>query len=138
MNHFPDPPPEQRLIAELRRAEALYRRALASIQSSLPQTEGSPEEITACLARLQPLMLQVRDVELELAPLRESWMSRGQPSGVELQQTLRQHEQLLKTLIDRIDALEHNLKQHRTAAIPGVDKFVKHQQMQKAYQQMSR
>lgn len=127
-------PLEQRLLSELSRAEALYRRALAHVQGDSLST-ATAEEIAAVLNRMGPVMSQIQVLEGALAPLRQEWKESGRRAGPELKQMLAVHEQLLKSLIDWIDSLELQMQQHRRQAIPGMDRVVRHQQMQRAYQQ---
>ncbi|WP_437227796.1 hypothetical protein SH661x_000559 [Planctomicrobium sp. SH661] len=138
MKTFHENPLEQQLINELRRADALYRRALASLHSSLPEEPRSADEITDCLGRLQPLMQQAQEIELGLAPLRQEWIDSRTRPGAELRQILKQHEEVLKTLIGKINHLEQCLERYRAQAIPGMDRVVRHHQMQRAYQQLAR
>jgi len=138
LTHSQKHPLEQQLISELQRAEALYRRMLTGLNTSLPKGDCGADEITAGLTRVQPLMLQIQTMESTLAPLRKEWTRQSQPAGPILKQILHQHEEILKTLIHRIDVLEQQLQQHRQAALPEMDRFVRHQQMQRAYQQAVR
>lgn len=138
MKHSQKNPLEQQLVRELQRAEALYRRMLASLNVNLSKADCGPDEITAGLARVQPLMLQIQTMESILVPLRNEWTRQSQQAGPILKQILHQHEEILKTLINRIDVLEQQLQQHRQKALPEMDRFVRHQQMQRAYQQSVR
>jgi len=138
LTHLPDKPLELQLLNELQRGETLYRRTLTQLQQSLPDEDHSAEEIAACLARLEPAMERIQSLENTLAPLRQAWARGPRRAGAELKTLLGNHEQLLKGLIERMDALEQQMQRHRRQAIPGLDQVVRHQQMQRAYQQGTR
>lgn len=131
-------PLEFQLINELQHAETLYQRALKGLQAGVPQPAPAAEDITRCLDRMQPLLSRIQAQESSLAPLREAWMRQACAAGPELKRLLKQHEQVLQSLIEKIDSLEQQLQHHRREAIPGLDRVVKHHQMQRAYQQASR
>lgn len=138
MKHSQNDQIEQQLTHQLRQAEAPYRRALAVIQASVPETGSDVEDVSKCLTRLEPLMRQVQSLEAVLAPLRQQWLALARQPGAELRQVLQQHEQLLGRLIGRINVLETQLQSQRREVIPSVDSYVRHQQMQRAYQQLSK
>lgn len=138
MTHLANRPPlEQQLLSELQRAETFYRRALAHLQGNSLES-GTVEEIAACLSRMEPVMLQIQTQEGTLSPLRKEWGESGRRPGPELKRMLAIHEELLQSLIKRIDAMESQMQQHRRQAIPGLDRVVRHHQMQRAYQQRMR
>lgn len=138
MKHSPNDQIEQRLTHQLRQAEAHYRRALAVIQASVPESDPHLEDVSKCLTRLEPLMRQVQSQDAVLAPLRRQWLALARQPGTELRQVLQLQEQLLGRLIGRIDALQTQLQTQRRELIPSVDSYVRHQQMQRAYQQLSK
>lgn len=128
---------EQELIAQLRRAEPSYRRAAAMLASEF-HPESGMEDVSTCVQRLQPLMQRVQEHEDLLAPLRQQWLTLRCTPGGELRRLLGEHEQLLQGLISRIHSLESHAARLRRTLLPEVDSYVRHHQMQKAYQQQSR
>lgn len=108
------------------------------IQNALPHADPTAEEISTCLARLDPLMKQAQEIETELAPCRERWLAMGYQADSNVKPIFQRHEQLLTELIQKINSMEHQMQQHRQATAPQVDTLVRHQQMQKAYQQAVR
>ncbi|WP_437191308.1 hypothetical protein [Planctomicrobium sp. SH527] len=126
------------LLSLLERAEGPYRRALTMIQNALPQANPTAEEISLCLSRLDPLMKQAQEIEIELAPCRERWLAMGFQADSHVKVIFQRHEQLLTELVHKINSMEHQMQQHRQATLPQVDALVRHQQMQKAYQQVIR
>ncbi len=129
---------EAELIHLLQRAEGPYRRALALIETSLPQSQPTADDISACLVRLEPLMKQTEEVERELAPCRQQWTDAGYRATPELKSVFQQHGQLLSTLIEKVNALEQRMQELRRQARPQVDAVVRHHQMQRAYQHSGR
>jgi hypothetical protein len=122
----------------LERAEQFYRKALALIAMSAPSEHSSLNEVTECLQRLEPVMQQTHDIESELAPCRQRWSELGIPASPAMKAIFQRHQNLLGELISKINMLERTMGAFRENAIPKVDAFVRHQQMQRAYQQAGR
>jgi len=116
-------------------AEKVYSRALAFLQSNLRAGSETADEITECLTRMDPMLQQAQELEVELAPLRAEWSARSLRADSEMKQILARHETLLGSLIQQMNQLENQLKRHRSASVPEIDRLVRHQQMQRAYQQ---
>ncbi|SFI37093.1 hypothetical protein [Planctomicrobium piriforme] len=129
---------EAQLLMQLRRAEGPYRRALALIEKSVSPTNPTLDEISACLPRLEPLMRQTQEIESELGPCRQRWLQLGVKADNSLKAILDQHQKLLGGLIQQINSLEQQMQSLKTAVKPSVDSFVRHQQMQRAYQHSAR
>jgi len=125
---------EAELLRQFQRAEGPYRRALSLLESAVPHESPSAEEITACLSRLEPIMRQTEEIEKDLGPCRQQWLQRGYQAGPALKTLFQQHEQILGTLIRRINLLEERMQQFKREVRPEVDSIVRHQQMQRAYQ----
>lgn len=113
--------------------ELPYRRSLATLEAALPSAAPAESELADALARIQPAMRQVQELEAALAPLRQAWLGLAQRPGPELKQALQVHEQLLTGLIGKIDDVERKLQQARRQLVPAVDACIRHQQMQRAY-----
>lgn len=126
-------PIERELTSELSSAEAPYRRALDIVRELPADTPAGYEEISACLARLQPVLQQINAMESTLAPLRRHWHALNAVPGAELRSILDVHEQLLRELIERIDRMEQNLSQAKQTLAPAVDAHIRRQRMQRAY-----
>ena len=126
---------ERQLTVELRRVEAPYRRALALLRGQALPADAALSDLTSALKTLQPVMEQVREIERELAPLRQAWIASGARAAGDFKQLLQQHEALLRELIGRIDQLETQVQQRRGELAPGVDQAQQHRRMQRAYQQ---
>jgi hypothetical protein len=138
LNRSAKAPIEQHLLAELRRAELPYRHALSLLEAEMSCAHPTTEELSACLQRLDPVLLQIRELEATLAPVRQAWLALAQPPGGDLRSTLQRHEQLLTGLLGRVDALEQQARRARRELIPEMDALARRQQMQRAYQQSSR
>ncbi len=129
---------ETALLGLLQRAEGPYRRALAMIEMCLPDPDPAADEISDCLSRLEPLMRQAQEIEVELAPRRQEWIERGYKPDSSTRQVFADHQKLLGSLLEKIHRLEQRMLSLRQKAKPEVDTWIRHQQMQRAYQQASR
>ena len=125
---------EAELMQRLQEAEVPYRRALLLFQQCLPHSSPEMTEITNCLRHLEPLMRQTAEIEKRLALCRERWLALGVPAQGEFKQVLDRHQQLLGELVARVNAVDERTRALRTASLPGLDRYVRHQQMQRAYQ----
>lgn len=127
---------EEDLTVALESMEQLYNRALGLIEATLPHE--TTQQVSACLARIQPTLSQIEAREQTLAPLRQAWIDSGQRPGPTLKLKLTRQEPLLQQLIGRINSMEKQILEARQELLPKVDSVVKHQQMQRAYQQQAR
>lgn len=127
----------QELTHELLAAEGLCKRLVTGL-SGVQLESATSDSLLALMESCRPLMEQLHESETRLAPLRTAWIqSRQTPDGA-LGGLLQSYEVVLKRLIDRIGLIEQKLKSVRTEAAPEMDRHVKHQQMQRAYQSVAR
>lgn len=137
MINLPNEQLQQELTSELLAAEGLCKRLLTGL-NGVPLDVATSDSLLAVMESCRPLMEQLHESETRLAPLRAAWIqSRLAPDGM-LSRLLKSYELVLKTLIDRIGLIEQKLKSVRTEAAPEMDRHVKHQQMQRAYQSVAR
>lgn len=104
-----NPQIEQQLIAGLRRIDAPYRQALSILEEASSCEVGSRPSVADHLKiplKLQPSMQIIAACEKQLAPLRQQWRDLGQQPGDELQGLLASQSDLLKRLIESLNAAE--------------------------------
>lgn len=137
MTTLPNRQLQQELTSELLAAESLCKRLLAGLAGVELEDSGADSLLTA-VESCRPLMEQLHESETRLAPLRAAWIQQRLTPEGGLGGLLKRYEQVLKSLIDRIGMLEQKLQSARAQAAPEMDRHLKHQQMQRAYQYVAR
>jgi serine phosphatase RsbU (regulator of sigma subunit) len=120
---------EQSVVFE--QAVALIER----LESAAHQRElGNPD----CVAQLQRQLQLVVDAQQKVSAAHSRFTQTKGTLTAELRITLSRHEDLLKTLIQRIDHLQQTFEKIRSELIPKLDVESRRKNMQAAYQQSLR
>lgn len=131
---------EQQLIAGLRRIDAPYRQALSILDGGSSTEAGSRSSIVSYLKlpqKLQPSMRIIAACEEQLVPLRQQWRDLGQKPGDELQGLLSSQSDLLKRLIESLNAAEVQMVSEHSEMGVKLDSSRKHVVARAAYQHES-
>lgn len=117
------------------KAQALvFEQAVQVIEklekAALRRELGDPDSI----AQLQKSLEMVVVAQQKVAATHSRYMQSNASLTVELRTTLRQHENLLKTLITRIDQLQTIFESARAELTPQLDIESRRRNMQAAYQ----
>lgn len=131
---------EQQLIAALRRIDAPYRQALSildDVASVDNETRLTASDHLKLSGRLKPSMEIIAACEEQLIPLREQWRNLKQQPGQDLQQLLSGQTNLLKRLIERLNAAETDMTSGQAELGLKLDESRKHVVARQAYQHES-
>ncbi|MEP3482281.1 MAG: hypothetical protein ABJZ55_23760 [Fuerstiella sp.] len=131
---------EEQLVAGLRRIDAPYRQALSILDEVSLSETGSRSSIANHLKiphKLQPSMQIIAACEEQLVPLRQQWRDLGQKPGVELQGLLSSQSDLLKRLIESLNAAEGQMVSEHSEMGLKLDKSRTHVVARAAYQHES-
>ncbi|MCR9198425.1 MAG: hypothetical protein NXI04_07280 [Planctomycetaceae bacterium] len=97
----PPPASKQKLLALLNQQRQHYENALRLITDG----EGpSTRQATAAASLIQASMQELADIDRQITQLRPELERSGELKQPEIQQVIAAHEQVLRTLIDKLDA----------------------------------
>lgn len=92
---------------------------------------GSPDSV----AHLQKTLDRVVHAQQKVGAAYDRFKSEGHVLSDDLRRSLKSHEETLRTLIERIDTLQHLFEEIRTDLVPQLDVEARRRSMHAAYRQ---
>lgn len=121
---------EERLLAGMKRLTVPYQEAL----SVLEMQKGNVDAMSTLMERLRPSMELIAQLESEVQQLRTQWNESGHQAGNELSELSTLHGDLLKQLIDGLNAVEQAVSNQRNRVGSQLDSSARENEMRRAYQ----
>lgn len=126
---------ELRLRDCLTEQTAVFRDAvqlLESLEDAAERRElGTPDSVT----HLQKTLERVVQAQQKVGAAYDRFKSAGNALTEDLKHLLRSHEETLRTLIERIDTLQHLFEDIRSELVPQLDVEARRRSMHAAYRQ---
>lgn len=104
-----------------------------SLASSLPDRFAGDDASEGVLEKMNAIMTRIHELDVEIAPLRETWQRLGVAAGPALAACLKQVEHLILAVMERLQKAELDAQAAKERLFPKLSTESKRAQMTRAY-----
>ncbi len=103
------------------------------LASSLPDRFAGDDASEGTLQKMNAIMTRIHELDLEVTPQRETWQKLGVPAGPSLAACLKQVENLILAVMERLQKAELDAQAAKERLFPKLSTESKRAQMTRAY-----